>query len=103
MVIGVSEGFKKSLEINGIGYRANVQGQNLVLNLGYSHPINHKIPKTIQIEVDRNFIHVSGPDKRMVGQIAAEIRHYRPVEPYKGKGIRYVGEYVRKKVGKTGA
>ena len=103
MVIGVSEGFRKSLEINGIGYRANVQGKELVLNLGYSHPINYRIPESITIEVDKNFIHVNGPDKQRVGQIAAEIRQFRPVEPYKGKGIRYVGEYVRKKVGKTGA
>lgn len=103
MVKGVSEGFRKSLEINGIGYRANVQDKTLMLNLGYSHPIQYPIPESIEIEVDRNLIHVSGPDKQLVGQVAANIRDFRPVEPYKGKGIRYVGEYVRKKVGKTGA
>ncbi|OGL47738.1 MAG: 50S ribosomal protein L6 [Candidatus Schekmanbacteria bacterium RBG_13_48_7] len=102
MVIGVSTGFKKSLEINGIGYRANVQGSNLVLNLGYSHPINFEIPKGIKIEIEKSTIHVTGADKQMVGKIAADIRRFRPVEPYKHKGIKYVGEYVRKKVGKTG-
>ena len=103
MVVGVSIGFKKSLEINGIGYRANVQGKTCVLNLGYSHPISYAIPEGIIIEVDKNLLHVSGIDKQLVGKVAADIRRFRPVEPYKGKGIKYVGEYVRKKVGKTGA
>lgn len=103
MVTGVSQGFKKSLEINGIGYKANIQGKILVLNLGYSHPIQYNIPDGITIEVDRKFIHVNGADKQLVGKVAADIRRFRPVEPYKGKGIRYVGEFVRKKVGKTGA
>lgn len=97
---GVSEGFEKNLEIQGVGYRAALQNKELVLNLGYSHPINVKIPDSIKCEVERNIIKISGPDKQAVGQFAANIRAFRKPEPYKGKGIRYVGEHVRRKVGK---
>lgn len=102
MVIGVSEGFKKELEINGIGYRAAVAGGKLVLNLGYSHPIEHIIPEDLHVAVEKNIIIVSGADKQKVGQTAAEIRAYRKPEPYKGKGIKYVTEHIRRKAGKTG-
>lgn len=101
MVVGVDKGFQKDLEIRGVGYRANVQGSILGLSLGYSHPIQYQIPEGIQIEVAQNIIKVSGYDKQRVGQTAAEIRAYRRPEPYKGKGIRYVGEYVMQKEGKT--
>jgi len=104
MVTGVTEGFKKSLEIVGVGYRAEVKGKVLNLVLGYSHPINYPIPEGISIGVERNvLITVEGIDKQIVGQIAAEIRSFRKPEPYKGKGVRYVGERVRKKVGKGSA
>lgn len=104
MVIGVTDGFKKELEIQGVGYRAAVEGSKLTMQLGYSHPIIFDAPKGIKIETPKpTSIIVSGHDKQQVGQMAAEIRGFRPPEPYKGKGIRYVGEYVRRKVGKTGA
>lgn len=99
-VKGVTEGFEKKLEIEGIGYRANVEGRVLVLNLGYSHPIRYDIPEGINISVDKNIITVSGIDKQLVGQTAAKIRSFRKPEPYKGKGIHYVGEYIRRKAGK---
>jgi large subunit ribosomal protein L6 len=104
MVEGVTNGFEKILEIHGVGYRAEMKGSQLVLSLGYSHPIEVDPPEGITFEVlDRNnVIKVSGYDKQVVGQIAAEIRGTRPVEPYKGKGIRYRGEYVRRKAGKAG-
>ena len=101
MVIGVEEGFKKDLEIRGVGYRANVQGKNLNLTLGFSHPVLHPIPDGIEVAVNQNIISVSGSDKQLVGQVAADIRGYRPPEPYKGKGVRYVGEYVMQKEGKS--
>ena len=101
MVIGVTKGFRKELEINGIGYRASVQGKNLVLSLGHSHPINYKTPEGISFEVDKNRLIVKGIDKELVGRVAAEIRGFRKVEPYKGKGIKYVDERVKRKVGKT--
>jgi len=104
MVTGVTKGYQKVLEINGVGYRAAVKGQVLNLNLGHSHPIDFEIPQGIKISVDKNVrVVVEGFDKQLVGQVAANIRQYRPVEPYLGKGIRYEGEKVRKKVGKTGA
>ncbi len=104
MVIGVSQGFVKGLEIIGIGYRAQLQGKKLVLNLGYSHPIEYPIPEGIEITIEgNNKIFVKGIDKQKVGQVAAIIRGFRPPEPYKGKGIRYIGEYVRQKAGKAGA
>lgn len=103
MVTGVSEGFQKTLEIVGVGYRAALQGNKLNLGLGYSHPVEVIQPDGITFEVpEANKIVVKGIDKQHVGQVAANIRALRPPEPYKGKGIRYQGEYVRRKVGKTG-
>ncbi len=103
MVDGVSQGFQKRLEIQGVGYRAQMQGNNLVLNVGYSHPVTIEPPAEIQIAVEGNTnVTVSGIDKEIVGNIAAQIRAVRPPEPYKGKGIRYAGEQVRRKVGKAG-
>ena len=103
MVIGVTDGFSKTLLITGVGYRASKQGNKLVLTLGYSHPIEMAEPEGIEIEVpDQNKIIVKGISKEKVGQCAAEIRGYRPPEPYKGKGIRYEDEHIRRKVGKTG-
>ena len=104
MVIGVSEGFKKELDVNGVGYRVQKQGKDLVMSLGYSHPVTMTEIEGITIECPTaNKIIVSGPDKQKVGQFAAEIREKRPPEPYKGKGIKYVDEYIRRKEGKTGA
>ena len=104
MVVGVTTGFTRELEINGVGYRAQLQGKQLVMNLGYSHQITMEPPKGITVEVPApTKISVSGCDKQAVGQFAANIREKRPPEPYKGKGIRYAGEYVRRKEGKTGA
>ncbi len=104
MVVGVTDGFKKELEVQGVGYRVAKQGKDLVMNLGYSHQVTMKEPEGITIEVpSQNKIIISGPDKQKVGQFAAEVREKRPPEPYKGKGIRYAGEYVRRKEGKTGA
>lgn len=104
MVHGVSTGFSKQLEINGVGYRAEVKGQNLGLTLGFSHPVEHPIPKGIKIAVDKQTkLTVSGADRELVGKVAAEIRGYRPVEPYKGKGIKYIDEVVIRKVGKAAA
>jgi large subunit ribosomal protein L6 len=101
IVVGVSEGFTKKLEIQGVGYRAQVQGKNLVLLLGYSHDINYPIPDGISIDCERpTAIAVSGADVQKVGQVAAEIRAFRPPEPYKGKGVRYEGEYILRKEGK---
>ncbi len=103
MIEGVSKGFRKSLEINGVGYRAAKAGNNLNLTLGYSHPIGYDAPEGITFAVEgTNRVHVEGIDKQRVGQVAAEIRNLRPPEPYKGKGIRYSGEVVRKKLGKAG-
>ena len=103
MIVGVSEGFKKELEINGIGYRAAKQGNDLVLNIGYSHNVVVPEIEGISIEVPSpNKIIISGPDKQKVGQFAAEVRGHRPPEPYKGKGIKYVDEVIRRKEGKAG-
>ncbi len=102
MVNGVSEGFTKQLEIQGVGFKAAVQGKVLNLSLGYSHPLNYPIPDQIKVTVDENTkIRVEGPDRQVVGRVAAEIRSYYPPEPYKGKGVRYAGEQVRRKEGKT--
>ena len=104
MVVGVTEGFKKELEINGVGYRAAKEGNKLVMNIGYSHTV--EMPEIDGITIDvpaQNKIVISGPDKQKVGQFAAEVREKRPPEPYKGKGIKYVDETIRRKVGKTGA
>ncbi len=104
MVVGVSEGFEKNLEINGVGYRAAKTGKNLVLNLGYSHPIEMAEPAGITIEVPaQNKIIVKGADKQLVGETAAKIRSFRSPDPYKGKGIKYANEQLRIKEGKTGA
>ena len=102
MVEGVTTGFSKSLDIEGIGYRAQKQGKNLVMNLGYSHPVEMEDPEGLESTVDGNIIVVKGIDKEKVGQYAAEIRDKRRPEPYKGKGIKYVDETIRRKVGKTG-
>lgn len=102
MVHGVSEGFEKKLEIQGVGYRAAKQGTALNFQLGYSHPILFEAPAGIVLDVDRSIVTVSGIDKQAVGQVAAQIRALRKPEPYKGKGIRYLGEHVRRKAGKTG-
>ena len=102
MVTGVSEGFSKTLEIVGVGYRADASGSGLTINVGYSHPIDYPAPDGVTLECpNQTTIVVSGADKQKVGQAAAEIRSFRPPEPYKGKGIRYQGEHVRRKAGKT--
>jgi len=104
LVKGVAEGFEKQLEMIGVGYRAAVKGQNLDLQVGFSHPTELPIPEGIEVKVEKNTkIIISGADKQVVGQFAADIRQVRPPEPYKGKGIRYVNEYVRKKAGKAAA
>ena len=101
--MGVTEGFAKNLEIEGVGYRAQLQGSKLVLNMGYSHPVEFEAPEGISFEVPApNRITVKGISKQQVGQMAADIRAVREPEPYKGKGIRYAGEHVRRKEGKTG-
>ena len=100
MTKGVVEGYEKKLEIEGVGYRANLEGQDLVLNVGFSHSVKIKAPEGIKFAVEKNIITVSGIDKGLVGQTAAKIRGVRPPEPYKGKGIKYVGEQIRRKVGK---
>ncbi len=103
MVVGVTEGFKKELEINGVGYRAAKQGKKLVMNLGYSHQVEMEEIPGITIEVpDQNKVIISGPDKQLVGAFAANVREKRPPEPYKGKGIKYVEEHIRRKEGKAG-
>ena len=102
MVIGVTQGYEKSLEINGVGYKAAKEGKKLVLNLGYSHPVNMMDPEGIESSVDNNKIIIKGIDKETVGQYAAEIRDKRRPEPYKGKGIKYSDEVIRRKAGKTG-
>lgn len=104
MVVGVTDGFKKELSVQGVGYRVAKQGKDLVMNLGYSHQVTMSEVEGITIDVPNpNTIIISGPDKQKVGQFAAEVREKRPPEPYKGKGIRYADEYVRRKEGKTGA
>jgi large subunit ribosomal protein L6 len=100
-ITGLNEGFKKSLEINGVGYRAAVKGDVLELQLGYSHPINFEIPKDIEISVEKNIINVKGSSKQQVGQVAAIIRGFRKPEPYKGKGVKYTDEVIIRKAGKT--
>lgn len=102
MVIGVSEGFKREMTFDGVGYKAAAEKTKIVLNLGYSHPINMEIPAGLEVAVEKNKITVSGIDKHKVGQFAADIRAKRPPEPYKGHGIRYIDEKVRRKAGKRG-
>jgi large subunit ribosomal protein L6 len=101
LVVGVTQGFSQKLEIQGVGYRAAVQGKNLNLQLGFSHDVAYPIPEGISITAEKpTMLTIAGIDKQLVGQVAAEIRGYRPPEPYKGKGVRYAGEYVRRKEGK---
>jgi large subunit ribosomal protein L6 len=101
-VIGLSRGFSKSLELQGVGYRASVAGKKLELTLGFSHPISFEIPEGVEIKVDKQtLIHITTHNKELLGQVAAKIRSFRPPEPYLGKGVRYVGEKVRKKEGKS--
>ena len=102
MVQGVSEGFVKKLEINGVGFKAAVSGNKVTMNLGYSHPINYQLPDQVKVSVEGDVsVTIEGPDKQKVGMVAAELRGFYPVEPYKAKGIKYEGEYVRRKEGKT--
>lgn len=103
MVKGVSEGFEKKLEYHGVGYRANMEGRTLVMHLGFSHPVRYDAPEGIDIKVEKNVITIAGIDKQLVGQVAAEIRSLKKPEPYKGKGIRYQDERIRRKAGKAAA
>ena len=104
MITGVTQGFERTLEINGIGYRAELKGSTIVLNVGYSNPVEFNIPEGVSAAVERNnTIKLSGIDKQKIGSVAASIRKIRPPEPYKGKGIKYAEEYIRRKVGKAGA
>ncbi len=102
MVVGVSKGFEKKLEINGVGYRVAMAGQGLKMNLGFSHDVNYALPQGVSASVEQNTITISGIDKQQVGQVAAEIRALKKPEPYKGKGIKYVGERIIRKSGKSG-
>ena len=100
-IVGLSQGFTKVLEINGVGYKANISGKNLEMALGFSHPVIYPIPAGVEMSVDKNTITIKGADKQQIGQIAAEIRKFRPPEPYKGKGIKYSDEMIVRKAGKT--
>lgn len=100
-VVGVSEGYEKKLEVNGVGFKVNASGQKLTLSLGFSHDVIYEIPSGVQVQIEQNIITLSGIDKQQVGQVAAEIRALKKPEPYKGKGIRYVDEYVIRKAGKA--
>lgn len=101
IVIGLTSGFTKQLEINGVGYKAALKGKILELSLGFSHPINYEIPSGVEVNIDKNIITLKGSDKQQIGQIASEIRAFRPPEPYKGKGVKYVEETILRKAGKT--
>ncbi len=101
VVVGLTTGFTKQLEINGVGYKAAAKGKVLELALGFSHPINYELPEGIEISVEKNIITIKGSDKQVVGQVAAEVRGFRPPEPYKGKGVKYVEERIILKAGKT--
>lgn len=101
IVTGLTKGFTKQLEINGVGYRAAVKGNVLELQLGFSHPINYDFPKGLEVSVEKNIITIKGDDKQVVGQVAAEVRAFRPPEPYKGKGVKYVEEHIIRKADKT--
>ena len=106
MIQGVTQGYEKKLEIQGVGYRAAIQGKKLVLSLGYSHPVEYSAPQGVTVAVDpekKNILSVTGNDKQLVGEVAAKIRSFREPEPYKGKGIRYLGEHVQRKAGKAAA
>ncbi len=101
VIIGLTDGFEKKLEINGVGYRAAVKGNVLELQLGFSHPVNYEFPKDLKVTVEKNIITIKGDDKQVVGQVAAEVRAFRPPEPYKGKGVKYSDEVIIRKAGKT--
>ena len=102
MVVGVSKGYVKKLEINGVGFKAAVSGNTVTMNLGYSHPIKYDLPNQVTVSVDKDTnVTIEGPDKQKVGLVAAELRGFYPVEPYKGKGVKYADEYIRRKEGKT--
>ncbi len=101
IVVGLTSGFTKQLEINGVGYKAAIKGKVLELSLGYSHPINYDIPDGVEITLDKNILTLKGADKQQIGQVASEIRSFRAPEPYKGKGIKYVDEVIMRKAGKT--
>jgi large subunit ribosomal protein L6 len=103
LVHGVNQGFSRTLEVNGVGYRVQVQGNKVVLNVGYSHPVEMEMPKGIEAQTEGNKLTISGADKQLVGEIAARIRRVRPPEPFKGKGIKYAEETIRRKAGKSGA
>jgi len=104
LIVGVTDGFVKKLEIEGVGYRADVKGKSLNLLLGFSHPVEMSIPEGLKVSVDQNTsVSIEGADKQAVGQFAADVRSLRPPEPYKGKGVRYADEHIRRKVGKAGA
>ena len=103
MVVGVNDGFKRVLEFNGVGYKASVSGNKIVLNLGYSHPIDYVLPEGISAKVVKNQIELDGCNKELLGFVAAKIRSFRPPEPYKGKGVKYLEEVIIRKAGKTGA
>lgn len=103
MIIGVTAGFEKALELNGVGYRMNLQGKKLILALGFSHPVEMVLPEGIMAVIENNVLKITGSDKQQVGEFAAVVRKKKPVEPYKGKGFRYVGEIVRRKEGKKAA
>ncbi len=101
VIIGLTQGFQKQLEINGVGYRAAVKGNVLELQLGFSHPVNYEFPKDLQVTVEKNIVTIKGDDKQVVGQVAAEVRAFRPPDPYKGKGVKYSDEVIIRKAGKT--
>jgi large subunit ribosomal protein L6 len=101
IIVGLTSGFEKKLEINGVGYKAAVNGNVLELQLGFSHPINYELPQGLQVSVEKNIVTIKGDDKQVVGQVAAEVRSFRPPEPYKGKGVKYVEEHIIRKAGKT--
>jgi large subunit ribosomal protein L6 len=101
IIEGLDKGFAKSLEINGVGYRAAVEGKTLKLQLGFSHPIDYAIPEGVEVTIEKNLIHLKGTDKQTIGQVAAEIRSFRPPEPYKGKGVKYTDEVIIRKAGKS--
>jgi large subunit ribosomal protein L6 len=101
MVVGVTQGFSKTLEINGVGYKAAIAGSKLTLSLGYSHPVEMEVPKGLDVKVEKNTITIAGIDKQLVGQFSAVVREQRPPEPYKGKGIKYSDEVIRRKAGKV--
>jgi large subunit ribosomal protein L6 len=101
MMTGVTTGFTRQLEINGVGYKAEIKGQKLVLSLGYSHPIDYALPEGVAAKTDKNLLILSGIDRQALGAAAAKIRSFRPPEPYKGKGIKYIEETIQRKAGKT--